>query len=224
VRWAACGLDHSAAVAFAVGSYPDNSVVAHANRLAGGEQDVFVGACALLLDASRPFGFFPNLYNEDWLFAYDALVRQRVSRVDRALQVRYDPFAHPQRAMAEEFGDIIAEGLMAGLHPRPRRVPAPTNVAYWREYVDARRAFIERIALKLRSERSTEHARALRCLEAAEQRARTATAECCASYIGQWRADLHVWQRNLAALRPVTEFDAAAECVGLSGSVVGLTA
>ncbi len=51
-------------------SYPDNSVVCHARREVGEYQGVFVSGSALAVDCRVPFDFFPDLYNEDWLFFY----------------------------------------------------------------------------------------------------------------------------------------------------------
>src|SRR5262249_43052076 len=60
------------AAGFRVTDYPDNSVVCHAHRLAGGKQDVFPGGSALLIDTNRSDAMFPPIYNEDWLFLFNA--------------------------------------------------------------------------------------------------------------------------------------------------------
>lgn len=44
--------------------YPDNSVVCHAHRLGGGQQDVFAGASGIGVRCDRDdLAFFPNLYS-----------------------------------------------------------------------------------------------------------------------------------------------------------------
>ena len=97
-----------------VSDYPDNSVVCHAHRMTGGLQDVFVTGAALAVDCQQNTGFFPDIYNEDWLFFYDAAsAGQLGSSGRRVTQLRYDPFADPQRAAWQEFGDVLAEGLYA---------------------------------------------------------------------------------------------------------------
>ena len=55
-----------------VTDFPDNSIVCHANRMTGGSQDVFVSGAALAVDCEGDIGFFPDIYNEDWLFFFDA--------------------------------------------------------------------------------------------------------------------------------------------------------
>ena len=47
------------AIGFQVRNYPDNSVIGHAKRLAGWEQDVFISGGSLLVDPQRLNGFFP---------------------------------------------------------------------------------------------------------------------------------------------------------------------
>src|SRR5215472_17786576 len=52
-----------AAVGLGIGGFPDNSVVCHAFREAGGWQETFIGAGALAVDVERNCSFFPNVYN-----------------------------------------------------------------------------------------------------------------------------------------------------------------
>ena len=215
-------LGGAVAIGLTVDRFPDNSVVCHANRLAGGEQEVFVGASALLLDTTEPFGFFPNIYNEDWLFLYDGVAERRVGRLDRVTQRRYQPFDDTGRARAEEFGEVIAEGAMAGLHDTdPGRLLDET---YWAEFLVARHDFIRSASERLVARPGVTAFRAARSLDAAERRLRTFSARRCADYVRRWRADLVVWQEGLARLRTAEDVESAAEHLGLSGSLAGLIA
>jgi len=86
-----------------VTDYPDNSVVCHAHRMTGGIQDVFVTGAALAVDCQQNSGFFPDIYNEDWLFFYDAAAAGRLGSSRREVtQLGYNPFADPQRAAQAE--------------------------------------------------------------------------------------------------------------------------
>jgi hypothetical protein len=80
--------------AFRADEFPDNSVVRHAERLAGGHPLVApsIGSAAVRVDDATTF--FPEVYNEDWLFMYDggAVVAGTVD------QLPYDPFADLTRA------------------------------------------------------------------------------------------------------------------------------
>ena len=92
-----------------VEKYPDNSVVCHARRVVGEFQDVFVSGAALAVDCRASFDFFPDLYNEDWLFFYrDAAAARLATPGSLVEQLQYDPFADPQRAAGQEFWDVIA--------------------------------------------------------------------------------------------------------------------
>ena len=104
------------AVGFKIKSYPDNSVVCHANRLTGGAQDIFPGGSALLVDMEECYSLFPPIYNEDWLFLFDAVQACSLAVAGTLSQVEYQPFAHSDRAATEEFGDVIAEGLYWLIH------------------------------------------------------------------------------------------------------------
>ena len=105
------------AVGMWVTDFPDNSIVCHANRMTEGSQDVFVSGAALAVDCDADIGFFPDIYNEDWLFFFDDASAGRLANSClKATQLRYYPFANPRRAAWQEFGDVLAEGLYALLH------------------------------------------------------------------------------------------------------------
>jgi hypothetical protein len=223
VREGARRLGPAAAIGLTVGRFPDNSVVCHAHRVAGGEQDVFVGAAALLIDTSLPFAFFPNIYNEDWLFLYDAVSERTVGCFGRVRQHPYDPFSDLHRARAEEFGDVIAEGLMSALPATPGLCP-PLDAGYWNEFLAARHRFIRDAYHRLLERRDPVAMGALRSLDAARHRLRGITGRDCADYIRRWRADLLMWHELLARLGPREDVDDAAAYLGLNDTLAGLIA
>ena len=104
------------AVGWSVEAFPDNSVIGHARRLAGLPQQTFVSGGALLLRCDIDVPFFPDIFNEDWLFL---IATAQVSPDSRASigyagsvsQLAYDPFT-VARARGEEIGDLVGEGLM----------------------------------------------------------------------------------------------------------------
>jgi hypothetical protein len=86
-------LDVHAAVGLKIGGFPDHSVVCHAYRDAGGDQQTFVGGGALAVDVRRNSSFFPNIYNEDWFYLlgeHEGL--QPVATAGEVLQDPFDPF------------------------------------------------------------------------------------------------------------------------------------
>ena len=86
-------LDSHSAVGLAIGGFPDNSMVCHAFRQAGGWQQTFIGGGALAVGVKRNRSFFPNVYNEDWFFVLEAGKRlQSVATVGQVFQNPYDPY------------------------------------------------------------------------------------------------------------------------------------
>ena len=77
-------LDSHSAVGLAIGGFPDNSMVCHAFRQAGGWQDTFIGGGALAVGIKDNRSFFPNVYNEDWFFVLEAGEAPPVRRDRRA--------------------------------------------------------------------------------------------------------------------------------------------
>lgn len=199
VRRAASALAAGGAVGMPATRFPDNSVVCHANRLVGNPQGVFVSGSALLVDEHLR-AFFPRVYNEDWLFLAEALARGAVSAAGDARQLAYDPFLDPARAEAEEFGDILAEGLVGLLHAgRPLR-QATAN--YWDEFLTARRRLIQEITTNLPASGLSRAAvtAVRRSLDAAERRRASVRSVELESYVAAWQADLVSWRRRLDRL------------------------
>jgi hypothetical protein len=215
VRRAASALGRFTAVGMAVHDFPDNSVVCHAHRLGGGKQDVFVTGSALVVECRKIDTFFPQIYNEDWLYLMDGLCRRRVARTGSAKQLAYRPFADPNRAAGEEFGDILAEGLVGLLH---HGVPPEKATAdYWDEFLLRRKCFIDRTATRLAAlPRSAEVIDALNALEAAEQRRAEISAVLLDDYVRAWHADLRSWYERLHVLSRVGSVGAALQHLGLA--------
>lgn len=203
------------AVGFAIDRYPDNSVVCHAHRLAGGTQDVFPGGSALLLDVNGTDALFPSAYNEDWLFLFDAARRRSVALAGTLSQLEYRPFARSRRAASEEFGDVIAEGLFRLLH-EGGTLPDATY-GFWRETLARRLHLIDHVAGQLlaREDGTPEAGYALMSLVAARRRLAGITELSCLSFVRAWQADLEGWQKKLANLPGFADLADAAEHVGL---------
>jgi hypothetical protein len=207
--WAAASLRSATAVGFAMSDFADHSVVCHAFRLGGGEQDVFVTGGACLLDVAAIASFFPAVYNEDWLFLLGAIRLGLVANAGEVGQLTYPPFADPRRACEEEFGDVLAEGLLALVDAGGS--PSAADTRYWARFLDDRGAFIDRTTSMIGPARGyDDRARqALRALAAAEQVRSNLRPQDLADYLTDWRADLDVWRRRLAELPQVASLDAA---------------
>jgi len=182
-----------------VGYFPDNSVVCHAHRQTGAAQDVFVSGSVLAVNSMQPFSFFPEVYNEDWLFFYDDARSGQLGSSDRHVtQLSYDPFEQPQRAERQEFGDVLAEGLYA-LLDRGLGVEAATR-EYWNEFLVARRDFLEDI---LTRSDQTERAIPVKMISAVQtamislMQTRPIMYE---KYVEAWRKDIISWAENVTRL------------------------
>lgn len=209
-----------------VTDYPDNSVVCHAHRMTGGMQDVFVTGAALAVDCEQSSGFFPDIYNEDWLFFHDAASAGRLGSSQREVtQLRYNPFADPRRAAWQEFGDVLAEGLYSMLDFGMSMKHATSE--YWNYFLDARRRFFD--AIVRRSDTASPEIREelLRSVEAARECSTEISPELFERYIELWRQDLRDWGQRVTAIRQMPSLDAALQALDLArptnGRVVDVT-
>jgi hypothetical protein len=203
------------AAGFTMEDYPDNSVVCHAHRLAGGEQRVFPGGSALVIDVGRCDTLFPAVYNEDWLFMLEAVQSRSVAAAGTLSQLEYRPFAHPRRAAAEEFGDLIAEGLYRLLHEEAD--VADATYPYWQSAIERRFQLIDHIAeqLLLRDTGAPVTGSALMSLAAARRRLTTISPLACLSFLRAWRTDLDVWRHRLLNLPVLGDLVDAAKYLDL---------
>ncbi|MDT7724788.1 MAG: hypothetical protein QOI21_1364 [Actinomycetota bacterium] len=216
VARAASALGELRIVGLEVADYPDNSVVCHANRLAGSPQQTFISGSALLVDADRINSFFPEIYNEDWLFFFDAAQRGQIGRVGNVTQLPYDPFADVSRATDEEFGDVFAEGLMELAHVKCPR-SAAEDPHFWRRFLVGRARFIDSIGCRLASGPVTDiERRALTALAASSSRLNAITPSSCAAYFDTWSADLTQWKLRLSDLPIMTTITSALDFLELS--------
>ena len=185
--------------AMMVHNYPDNSVVCHARRAIDEYQDVFVSGSVLAVDTKAPFGFFPDIYNEDWLFFYwNAAAKQLAKSSSRAQQLPYDPFGDPQRAASQEFGDVIAEGLYTLLHSGLGTESADEQ--YWAAFLDDRNRILEQIKRRAYKARTEIRQKMIKAVLAAKEQLREIEPQMCVTYTHAWRHDLQQWGRRLETL------------------------
>jgi hypothetical protein len=211
-------LDSYPVAGMRVKEFPDNSVACLANRMTGSIQDVFVSGSVLAVDCAVPLGFFPDIYNEDWLFFYEDVANGRLGRSGGfARQLEYDPFADPLRAARQEFGDLLAEGLYAFLHDHKDISKVDTDD--WANFRLVRKGFLEdikaraaapsvRLDAETRGRIVTSVNSALECLEAI-------TPEICTDYVQSWLSDLNEWEKRIGSLPPMKQ-DQALAMLGLS--------
>lgn len=176
--------------------YPDNSVVCHARREVGERQDVFVTGSVLAVDTTAPVAFFPDLYNEDWLFFYQDVARGRIASAGwtharQVKQVRYNPFDDPQRAAAEEFGDMLTEGLFALLHHGLGENDATDE--YWAAFLRDRQLLLDEISDRLPHARRELRPDIDKAIEIARCTLSEVTPDLCRSFLAAWGRDRDRW-------------------------------
>jgi hypothetical protein len=206
VRAAGYALRRGRATGMIPTEFPDNSVVCHAARLAGRRQDVFVTGSALAVDTREIASFFPDVYNEDWLFFYDLVRFRRISAAGRVWQAPYRPFENPQRAANQEFGDLLAEGLMSLLHERAD-VECALELDFWRSAIAERRSMLAGITAELAGVPGG--AAALAAVDTARTVLGGLDAELLSMYVRRWRQDVRDWTKRIELLPRLDSVDSA---------------
>ena len=188
-------------VGLANAGMPDNSVVCHAIRDAGRNQDTFIGGGALAVGEAAFSSFFPNIYNEDWFFLLDGMKLRPSAITGTAIQKPYDPYRNTRRARDEELGDTLAEGVF-GLFDSGLGL-AHADRAYWREFLVGRRRIIrDTIELvKASPIEAGQQARMVDSLRAAIGRSELISPDLCVRYLRAWQRDCVSWRQRVADLR-----------------------
>ncbi|MFI0418486.1 hypothetical protein [Spongiactinospora sp. 9N601] len=207
-------LDVYDGVGLSIGGFPDNSVVCHAHRRTGGYQETFIGGGALAVDPVRTTSFFPDIYNDDWFYLLDDKRLRRVAVTGRAFQAPYDPFAHPDRARAEELGDVLAEGVYSLLDVGGTVRHADRG--FWVGFLGRRRRFIDDVSRRVeRCPDTPERRRMTLSLKAAHGRLQFITPDLCADYLHAWLADRTRWRRFARRLPTPVRLERALTLAGL---------
>ncbi|MFF1817327.1 hypothetical protein ACFVWG_08530 [Kribbella sp. NPDC058245] len=203
-------LDRHPIASMTTRKFPDNSVVCHARRLAGFDQDIFVGGAVLGVDLKHPeLSFFPDIYNEDWFFFARRAADGNLPKAGEVRQADYLPYADPERAAREEFGDLLAEGLYALFESTTgwgfdEQMALAAKSSYWSAFRDVRLEMIQETLDKLALERfDPEVASAEESLRRAAKQASGITADSCVAYLTAWLQDTRGWQQGLKRLSPV---------------------
>jgi hypothetical protein len=212
---AAALLDEYPVVGLQVNKYPDASVVGHARRLTGRRQEPFVSGGSLLANPQRINGYFAPVYHEDWLCVINHLREGKVAIGGSVGQLPYLPFASPERAKFEEFGDILLSGLLWLVHSRPRhdvadKVQRVTDTEYWRDatnphfwkrILEERAALLQDVVSRLKTQ-NFDNPSALSSLAAAKQRLDDLKPDDFVSFTEAWLGSLAAWRGRLPALSP----------------------
>jgi hypothetical protein len=213
-------LGHYRSAGMSVSDFPDNSVVCHAHRVTGASQDIFVSGSVLAVNSFEATGFFPEVYNEDWLFFYEDARSRRLGWSDRnATQLHFDPFDRPQRAERQEFGDVLAEGLYALLHLGGGTTDATRD--FWEDFLSARRRFLEGITERADPVSVDVRVKMLASVQAAMTCLTQIKPDMCDTYVKAWRDDLDRWTEDMKSIPSIGSVESAVRELGLEPAESG---
>lgn len=195
-------------------SYPDNSVVCHARRLVGAQQGIFVSGAALGVSCSDlPLDVFVDMYNEDWFAMYREAAHGGVTSVGEVHQLGFNPFADPDRAAREEFGDVLAEGVFAQLHAGAG--PGRTTYGYWESFLETRAQLIQDLQPQLLARETHESLQANRALDRALEQLALVSPGDCLDFLQAWAEDRATFAQLSTRMNVVGSLPAAMAELGL---------
>lgn len=230
---AATLLDEYPVVGLQVTRYPDASVVGHARRLIERKQRPFISGGSLLVNPQAVQGYFPPVYHEDWLCVMNHLRLGQVAIGGTVGQLNYKPFT-PQRAMLEEYGDILAAGLLwlvcinkqtSTMDPVVDEISSvaafrdfcheATGAQFWRNILSQRSMVLDTI-YRILEQRYKKASPPLRAIEAAQWRRGELRPADFASFTERWLNSLVEWQARLSDLPRADSVTKALTELGLS--------
>ncbi len=195
--------------------FNDNSVVGHARSVSGLAQGVFPGSGAMLVRCEQA-PFFPNIYNEDWLFMIACAVKskrphQTLSVAGSVRQQKYEPFVQ-SRARGEELGDILGEGMMNLLEDHGTRAMNRANSRlFWNRSIRIRGKMIRRVNKSLSGRNANlpprEKAKITQALRASLSVQSQAQADQIIDFVRSWRSDGPDWSVHLKKLAKAVQGD-----------------
>ena len=230
---AAALLDEYPVVGLQVNRYPDASVVGHARRLIERKQRPFISGGSLLVNPQAVQGYFPPVYHEDWLCVMNHLRLGQVAVGGTVGQLNYKPFT-PQRAMLEEYGDILAAGLLwlvcineqtSTMNPAVDDISSvaafrdfcneATGAQFWANILSQRSMVLDTI-YRILEQRYKKASSPLRAIEAAQWRRGELRPADFVSFTEKWLNSLVEWQARLSGLPRADSVMKALTELGLS--------
>lgn len=174
---------------FFVDDFPDTSAIGHVEIESGELVWTFLSGSCLFVRADGDLGFFPPIYNEDWLFMIPHIAHWLVSSLGAIRQKPYDPFSRSSVARFQEFGEIIADGLLALV--ASGRYHERLNCDTWRQLLRLHRDWLAKLAIGI------SHNRHRAIVDAALTKSAEVTERDCVRFVRDWEADRELWNQTL---------------------------
>ncbi len=208
--------------------FPDASVVGHARRLAGSGRKPFISGGSMLINPQRMRGYFPPVYHEDWLFVIDHLRLGEVAIAGTVAQLPYRPFTTKARARLEEFGDILAPGLLWLVHENGDSSASErdhwrkaTGPQFWRDMLRQRITLLDDLHRRLEKlDRKVAITQPLESIRAAQDRCNELSPDEFVSFVENWLESLTAWRTRLASLHRADSVAQALAELGLRRAVI----
>jgi|GEM_PF-2715009 len=126
---------------------PDVSVVGHVCKLVGVTNQDFVSGHFLAINVPLTSQYyFPNMYNEDWVFVMLNSLSARIARFSTVFQLYWNPYHDTaQRLAFEEPGEIFVEGMARALLSQASLAPLSSH-EHWQEVIDERGKQLNQLA------------------------------------------------------------------------------
>lgn len=174
---------------------PDVSVVGHLCALLGFTSQSFISGhfLAVNVPAAAEF-YFADIYNEDWLFVLLNSLSTRAARHGAIFQLYWNPYhGTEKRAISEEFGEIIIEGLARAMLAGEGTGPLD-QLAYWNDIVRRRCLTLDAIGA---SPLLTTMPACLALIRSIKETASAITAERCLNFWKTYHARLKEWRAHV---------------------------
>lgn len=181
----------------------------------------------MLVNPQRVRGFFPPVYHEDWLCIMDHLRHGEVAIAGSVAQLRYQPFTTKTRAQLEEFGDILALGLLWLVHAK-RDLSTDeqgywreaTRPQFWRDILEQRATLLDDLCRRLELiYRHHPRILPLQSIRAAKKRCDELSPDEFVSFMEKWLDSLTIWRTRLAGLQRTDSLTKALSELGLQHAV-----
>jgi hypothetical protein len=195
-------------VGLQVTGFPDASVVGHARRMTGSQRRPFISGGSMLVNPQHMRGFFPPVYHEDWLCIMDHLRLGEVAATGKVAQLRYQLFTTAARAQLEEFGDILASGLLWLVHAKRKSSTdeqdywgEATKQKFWSDILQQRATLLDYLSKRLELiYRDDRKILPLESIQAARKRCEELSPDEFVSFIEEWTDSLAKWRTRLSCL------------------------
>lgn len=174
---------------FFVDDFPDTSMIGHVQIALTETVWTFLSGSCLFIRTGDDLGFFPPIYNEDWLFMIPQIAQRRVCSLGNIRQKPYDPFLNPFMAKFQEPGEIIADCLFALL--ASGCYDDRFNQRIWGDFLVQRREWLT----ELTGRTSNNYHRAV--TEAALAKCTEVTESDCVRFVSDWECDRELWISTL---------------------------